>query len=211
MSEEKSQEPAEQQKQEHPIPADNAEHKDHHKNDKTHKLHEQIDKLQAEKDEVFARLQRLSADYQNYQKRSARQIAESIAYEKESIIKSLLPVLDNFDHTLANAENIPDVGEMLKGIKIIYDQFTAVLKTYGIEQISAVGEKFDPVYHQALTQKSEPDKEEMTVLEEFRKGYKLGDKILRPAVVIVNKKTLPPEPQKEEETQVSDSGSKDGD
>ncbi|PKL48226.1 MAG: nucleotide exchange factor GrpE [Planctomycetes bacterium HGW-Planctomycetes-1] len=176
-----------------------------HKKDKAHKLHEQLDKLQAEKDEIFARLQRLSADYLNFQKRSSKQIAESIAYEKESIIKSLLPVLDNFDHTLANTENLQDSTELLKGVKIIYDQFLAILKNHGIEQISTVGQKFDPNFHQALTQKSEPDKENMIILEEFQKGYKLGDKILRPAVVIVNKKAS------EDQPQVSDAGSENGD
>jgi molecular chaperone GrpE len=172
-------------------PADNAEHKEH-KKDKAHKFHEQIEKLQAEKDELFARLQRLSADYQNHQKRSAKQIAESITYEKEVIIKSLLPVLDNFDHTIVNAEKLQDSTDVIKGIKIIYDQFLAILKIHGIEQIITVGAKFDPAFHQAVMQKSEPDKEDGAILEELRKGYRIGDKVLRPASVIVNKKVSPP-------------------
>jgi molecular chaperone GrpE len=191
MSEEIPKEPAEQQKQEpQNPPADSEIHVEHKKD----KLHKQIDKLRAEKDEVFARLQRLSADYQNYQKRTAKQIAESITYEKEVVIKSLLPVLDNLDHTIINTEKLKDSGEVLKGIKIIYDQFLAVLKTHGVEQIIAVGAKFDPECHQAVMQKSEPDKEDGAVLEELRKGYRLGDKILRPASVIVNKKKEEPQP-----------------
>ena len=162
-----------------------------HKKDK---LHKQIDKLRAEKDEIFARLQRLSADYQNHQKRTAKQITESITYEKEVIIKSLLPVLDNLDHTIINIEKLPDSGEVLKGIKIIYDQFLAVLKNHGIEQIIAIGAKFDPECHQAVVQKTEPDKEDGAILEELRKGYRLGDKILRPSSVVVNKKKEEPQP-----------------
>ena len=77
---------------------DSAKESKEHKKDKTHKVQEQIDKLQAEKDELFAKLQRLSADYANYQKRSVKQISESIIYEKELLIKSILPVLDNFEH-----------------------------------------------------------------------------------------------------------------
>jgi molecular chaperone GrpE len=177
-----------------------------HKKDKAHKLHEQIDKLNAEKDETFARLQRLSADYLNFQKRTAKQIAESIAYEKESIIKTLLPVLDNFDHTISRMEKLENADELLKGIKIIYDQFLAILKNHGIEQISTVGQKFDPNFHQALTQKTEPDKEDMIILEEFQKGYKLGDKILRPAVVIVNKKV-----SDNPEQPAGDAGNENGD
>jgi len=203
MNEDTPKEPVEQQQQNHP--ANQELHKEH-KKEKTHKLHQQIDKLQAEKDELFARLQRLSADYQNHQKRSAKQIAESVAYEKELIIKSLLPVLDNFDHTLSNAENIRDAADVLKGIRIIYEQFIAVLKNHGVEQIIAVGQKFDPACHQALTQKTEPDKEDGVVLEEFRKGYKLADKILRPAVVIVNKKQSGEQPP-----QADNAGSENGD
>ncbi len=198
MSEDTPKEPVEQQKQEQTPPADSGGHTEH-KKDKLHKL-------QAEKDEIFARLQRLSADYQNHQKRSAKQIAESIAYEKEIIIKSLLPVLDNLDHTLSNAEKVQDIADVLKGVKIIYDQFLAILKAHGVEQITAVGVKFDPTYHQALTQRAEPDKEEGIVLEEFRKGYKLAEKVLRPAVVIVNKKQ-----SKTQEPQTDDSGSENGD
>ncbi|MFA5293378.1 MAG: nucleotide exchange factor GrpE [Phycisphaerae bacterium] len=209
MSEDTPKEPVEQQNQEQEKhPADSAEHKGH-KKDKHH-LHEQIDKLQAEKDEIFARLQRLSADYLNYQKRSARQIAESIGYEKEMIIKSLLPVLDNLDHTLANTEKLQDSADLLKGVKIVYDQFLAILKAHGIEQINAVGEKFDPVCHQALTQRTEPDKEDAIVLEEFRKGYRLADKIIRPAVVIVNKNPSPDQPQTQEPP-VDDAGNENGD
>ena len=191
MNEEIPKEPVEQQKQEPQNPPAEGEIHAEHKKDK---LHKQIDKLRAEKDEVFARLQRLSADYQNHQKRTAKQIIESITYEKEVVIKSLLPVLDNLDHTIINTEKLKDSGEVLKGIKIIYDQFLAVLKTHGIEQIIAVGAKFDPSCHQAVMQKTEPDKEDGAILEELRKGYRLGDKILRPASVIVNKKKEEPQP-----------------
>ncbi|MCE5341227.1 MAG: nucleotide exchange factor GrpE [Planctomycetaceae bacterium] len=175
---------------------------------KEDKKENQLEKLQAEKDEIFERLQRVSAEFVNYQKRSVRQISESVAYEKEHILKSLLPVLDNFEHTLAHIDKIEGAAEVTKGVKIIYDQCVAALKSHGVEPIIAVGEKFDPAFHQALTQRSEPDKEEMTVLEEFRTGYKLGDKILRPSIVIVNKKAAEPA---NDEAPADDSGSENGD
>ena len=168
-------------------PADSISHKEH-KKEKLHRLYEQIDKLRAEKDELFAKLQRLSADYMNYQKRSAKQISESITYEKETIIKALLPVLDNFEHTLNGAEGIEDIESLHKGVKIIYDQMLSILKSYGVEQIGSVGQKFDPSYHQAMLQRAESDKEDGIILEEFQKGYRLGEKVLRPGRVIVNKK-----------------------
>lgn len=171
---------------------DNAKDSSEPKKDKHHtKLSEQIEKLTAEKDEVFAKLQRVSADYMNYQKRSAKQISESVAYEKESVIKSLLPVLDNFEHSLCGAEKVEDAESLREAVKMIYDQFLAVLKNHGIEQITSVGGKFDPACHQAMMNRTEPDKEDFAILEEFQKGYRLGEKVLRPARVVVNKLPTP--------------------
>lgn len=156
-----------------------------------------VESLRAEKDELFAKLQRISADYANYQKRAPKQIADSIAYEKERIIKSLLPALDNFEHTLQNAHSSENVEVLVKGIRIIYDQFLDILKSHNIEQIEALGEKFDPAMHQAMTQRNEPEKEDNTVLEEFQKGYKLNGRVIRPSMVIVNK--LPQEQKSDEQ------------
>jgi molecular chaperone GrpE len=146
-----------------------------------------IESLRAEKDELFAKLQRVSADYANYQKRVPKQITDSIAYEKERVIKTLLPALDNFEHTLQNAHSAENVDVLLKGIRIIYDQMLDILKYHNVEQIEALGEKFDPALHQAMTRQSNPDKAEDTVLEEFQKGYKLNGRVIRPSMVIVNK------------------------
>ena len=155
--------------------------------------HDTIESLQKEKDELFAKLQRVSADYANYQKRVPKQISDTTGYEKERIIKTLLPALDNFEHTLQNAHSAENVDVLVKGIRIIYDQLLDILKSHNIEQIESLGEKFDPAMHQAMTQQSDPDKEENTVLEEFQKGYRLNGRVIRPSKVIVNK--LPEEQQ----------------
>ena len=160
-------------------------------------LRHQINTLQKEKDELFEKLQRVSADYANFQKRTPKQIADNIAYEKEKIIKTLLPALDNFEHTLANAHSAENVDVLVKGIRIIYDQMLNILKSHGVEQIKALDEKFDPALHQAMMQKAEPDREENTVLEEFQKGYKLNGRVIRPSKVIVNK--LPSEQQAQQQ------------
>jgi len=130
--------------------------------------------------------QRVSADYANFQKRAPKQIADTIAYEKETIIKTLLPVLDNFEHTLQKAHSTKDIEVFVKGVQIIYDQMLDILKSHGVEQIKAVGEKFDPALHQAMMQRAEPEQEEDIVLEEFQKGYKLNGRVIRPSKVIVN-------------------------
>lgn len=150
-------------------------------------LNAQAEKLQTENQDLLTRLQRISADYANFQKRSARQISEAVSYEKEKIIKSLLPVMDNFEHTLAHFESADNVEDVIKGVKIIYDQMLGILKSLGVEQITALGEKFDPEIHQAMLQQSDEDEEDGIVLEEFQKGYKLGDRVIRPARVVVNK------------------------
>jgi molecular chaperone GrpE len=150
-------------------------------------LRQQAEDLQKEKDELFGKLQRVSADYINFQKRAAKQTADTIAYEKEKIIKTLLPALDNFEHTLQNAASAESTDVLLEGIRIIYDQILGILKSHGVEHIKALGEKFDPALHEAVSQKAESGKEENIVLEEFQKGYKLNGRVIRPSRVIINK------------------------
>ena len=146
-----------------------------------------IENLQKEKEELFAQLQRVSADYANFQKRVPRQISDSISYEKEKIIKSLLPALDNFEHTLQNAAKSENVEVLAKGVRIIYDQMLDILKSYGVEQMKTLDHTFDPSMHEAMMRKAEPDKEDNIVLEEFQKGYKLNGRVIRPSKVVVNK------------------------
>ena len=149
------------------------------------KLEKEINSLQKEKEGTFLQLQRVSADYANYQKRAPKQIEESVRYEKEKIIKSLLPGLDNFEHVLKNMADADDAH--LKGVEIVYDQMLDFLKSHNVEQIKALGEKFDPNLHQAMMRKADEESEDEIVLEEFQKGYQLNGRVLRPSRVVVNK------------------------
>jgi molecular chaperone GrpE len=166
---------------------------------KTKKLQGQIESLEKEKAELFEKLQRVSADYVNYQKRASKQITDSITYEKEVIIKSLLPALDNFEHTLAAEEKTEDIETLVKGVRIIYEQMLTIMKSHGVEQIETLGETFDPAMHEAMMQRSEPEKEDNIVLEEFQKGYKLNGRVIRPGKVIVNKQPAEQDKQGDEE------------
>jgi molecular chaperone GrpE len=157
-----------------------------------------IEQLQKEKDELFGKLQRVSADYINYQKRVSKQTADTIAYEKEKIIKTLLPALDNFEHMLQNAQSAENADVVLKGVRIIYDQILDILKSHGVERIDALGAKFDPVMHEAVSHKAEPEKQDNIVLEEFQKGYKLNGRVLRPSRVIINKLPSTEQPAEQE-------------
>ena len=153
-----------------------------------HGMKEQFEQLQKEKAEIFAQLQRVSADYINYQKRIAKQISDTTTYEKEMIIKSLLPALDNFEHALSKA---PAAEAVTKGMQIVYDQILDILKLQGVEQIRSLGQEFDPAIHSAITYRSEPDKPENIVLDEAARGYKLNGRVIRPARVVVNKIAAP--------------------
>ena len=181
------------------------------KKNKADELRCKISDLQKEKDELFGKLQHVSADYANFQKRVPKQIADAISYEKEKIIKTLLPALDNFEHTLQNAHSAENTDVLIKGIQIIYDQMLDILKSHGVEQIKALGETFNPTLHQAMMQKADSEKEGDIVLEEFQRGYKLNGRVVRPSKVIVNKLSSEQESQEEETDspkQITDEGEK---
>ena len=151
---------------------------------------DQIQELLTEKQVLFEKLQRISADYINYQKRAPKQIADSVAYEKKAIIRSLLPSLDNFNHALAGADTAqgPEALEgIIKGLQMVYDHMLDALKSHGVEQIDALGAEFEPAMHEAMQTRYEQDKPENIILEEFQKGYTLNGLMLRPSKVIVNK------------------------
>ena len=114
------------------------------KTEKAEQLGAELESIKQEKDELFAKFQRVSADYVNFQKRVPKQIADSVALEKETIIKSLLPAFDNFDHTLDKAKHAENIEDVIKGVEIIYGQMVDILKSFGVEQIHSLGEKFDP-------------------------------------------------------------------
>lgn len=148
---------------------------------------QELENLQKEKDELFAKLQRVYADYANFQKRVPKQISDAVAYEKERLLRSLLPVLDNFERTLKAEGTVQNVDALLKGVEIVRDQMLDVLKSHGVEPVCAVGEKFDPEKHEAVLRKCESNQTDNIVLEEYQTGYRLNDRTLRPSRVAVNK------------------------
>ena len=150
-------------------------------------LEEQLTEVTAEKQDIFEKLLRVSADYANYQKRGPRQIADSVAYEKKAIIRSMLPALDNLAHAIAAAKDHNAEDSVVKGIELVLDHMQDSLKAHGVERIVALGEEFDPSLHEAMLQRSEEDKPDNIVLEEFLNGYTLNGQVIRPSKVIVNK------------------------
>ncbi len=160
-------------------------------------LRKELETVRKEKDDLQDKLQRVCADYANFQKRVPKQISDTMTYEKEKLMRSLLPILDNFDHTL-KAHSAESTDALVKGVEIIYGQMLDILKSHGVEQIEAVGERFDPQRHEAMLRRAEPDQDDETVLEEFQKGYMLNGRVLRPSRVVVNKVATEPTQQPQE-------------
>lgn len=157
---------------------------------KIEKLEQQLEELAVEKQELFEKLQRVSADYTNFQKRAPKQIADSVAYEKKAVLRSFLPSIDNFEHALSHASNAngkEGLDNLTKGIQMVFDHMLDALKAHGVKRIDALGQPFDPNLHEAMMRRSEPDKADDTVLEVYQAGYMVGEQVLRPSKVIVNK------------------------
>lgn len=133
-------------------------------------------------EELLNRYTRLAADFDNFRKRTHRQNQELVARANENLVCELLPVLDNF----ALALNTIEDPSILKGMQMIYGQLLGVLEGAGLEAIEAVGCPFDPDIHEAVARVESPEHEENIILEETRRGYILGGKVLRPAMVKVN-------------------------
>jgi len=144
-----------------------------------------LKEAQAQIDELDDRLLRLTAEYDNFRKRSQREKNESRQFANQHLLEKQLPVLDNFEMALTAAENTdPAIRD---GVQMIYDQFLSVLKEAGVEGIDAGGELFDPNIHEAISQKETTEVEEGTVVQQVQRGYKLNDRLVRPARVIVAK------------------------
>lgn len=138
--------------------------------------------LQADRDQLFDRLQRLAAEFDNFRKRSAREQASLIERANERLVKELLPVLDDLGRALEAAEE-HEGAKLEEGVRLVHRALAEVLAKEGLAEIETDG-KFDPHVHEALL--SQPsDAEEGSVIEVVQKGYKLGDRVLRPARVVV--------------------------
>jgi molecular chaperone GrpE len=153
----------------------------------------QLDDLKnraAKADENWQRLLRATADLENYKKRAQREREESIKFANESLFKKLVPVLDNFDMALAAAsqEKANTAQSLQTGVAMIHQQFRNALLESGLEEVDAGGEPFDPNFHEAVSQQESDEVPEGQVLQQLRKGYKLRERLIRPATVVVAKR-----------------------
>jgi molecular chaperone GrpE len=148
-------------------------------------LCEELEERDRKLEEYLSTLQRLQAEFENYKKRAERERTEYIEQANAALVEKLLPVLDNFERAL-NAES-SDFHSFKKGVEIIFSQFRKVLEGEGLSSIDALGEDFDPYYHEAVLTAC-GDYEDDTVIEVLEKGYLFRNRCLRPSRVKVGKR-----------------------
>ena len=142
--------------------------------------------LQRERDTLQDRLLRVAAEFDNYRKRVERDRRDQADAAVADAIQDLLPIVEDLERAL-QASTGDDADAYRKGVELILRQMTELLRKRGVKPIVAVGADFDPRFHQAVVQESSPDHREGEVMEEVRRGYMLGDRLLRPAMVKVAK------------------------
>jgi len=142
--------------------------------------------LRQEKDALQDRLLRTAAEFDNYRKRVERERRDLADYLKADILGELLPIIDNFERAL-QAPATGDTESLRKGVELIHKQLMDFLRKKGVTPITALGADFDPNFHQAVIHEDSPGHRDGEVIEELQRGYMVGDKLLRPAMVKVAK------------------------
>lgn len=143
----------------------------------------EADILRAELADRESSLKRLRADFENFRRRTNKEKEESQQYAKEEMLKAMLPLVDNFERAMATEDKTSD--SFLQGVTMIYTQFNEILKNFGLTEIEAAGNMFDPEFHQAVGRVASETLPEGAIAEVFQKGYKLNEKVLRPSMVQV--------------------------
>ncbi len=137
--------------------------------------------------ELKEKLLRMAADWDNSRKRMQREKEEAIKYAGEGLLEQLLPIIDNFELGLQASQTATDAKSIAQGFQMVFAQLQQFLRETGLQPIDAVGQPFDPHLHEALGHQESTDHKEGTVISQARKGYKLKDRLFRPATVFVAK------------------------
>ena len=143
----------------------------------------QVESLKAALEEKDNRVKRLQADFENFRRRTSKEREELANVVTQDLLKSMLPILDNFDRAMAAEQK--DNESFQKGVEMIYTQLNETLKNAGLELIDTAGQKFDPNFHQAVMRVENPDLEDDTIAQELQKGYIVKGRVIRPSMVQV--------------------------
>lgn len=155
-------------------------------NEEMLKLEEEISTLTETNKGLEEKVKLAQAELINYRRRKDEETEGLLKFANQGIITDLLPIIDNFERFLSHSEDSEEIKKYSVGIKMIYNNLKDILKQYGVEEINRVGQSFDPNLEQALLVENDSTKEDDIVLEVLLKGYKLKDRVIRPASVKIN-------------------------
>lgn len=144
----------------------------------------ELERAEAEREELRELLQRKQAEFENYRKRIEREKADVLAHAAADLVKEVLPVLDNLERAIEAAEENSD-PQLVEGVKIVHRQFRDILTRRGLEEIPSADESFDPHVHEAVSRVETEDHTEGKIVDVFQKGYRFKDRLLRPSMVSV--------------------------
>ena len=149
-------------------------------------LQEKVDKLEEELKQSEDKYLRLYAEFENFKRRKNQEIETNNMYKSQKVITEILPSLDNLERALQVESDNEEIKSLLKGVEMVYEGLLNALKAEGVELIETENAQFDPNYHHAVMQEEDSEKESGVILDTFQKGYKLKDRVIRPAMVKVN-------------------------
>lgn len=151
-------------------------------------LQEALNKKEAECKEMGDKYLRVLAEMDNYRKRVAREQADSVKYANEKILSDLLTVVDNLDRAIVHSKDKKDFDSLIDGLDLTLKEFRGVMDKYGVKGIKTIGETFDPEKHHAVSIVESETHQDNSIVDEFRKGYILNDRVIRHSLVSVAKK-----------------------
>lgn len=149
------------------------------------KLQAQLEEKTRESSEYFDKWLRLMAEVENFKKRMQKEKADLLKFGNESLLRAMLPILDNLTRAIEHGKNAQEKSPLLEGVEMTYKEFINILERFGVKPVQAVGEVFDPEKHEAISQK-ESDLEPHRVISAVQSGFFYHDRLLRPARVIVS-------------------------
>jgi molecular chaperone GrpE len=157
------------------------------KEENLEELKKELDEKEKEVKEIHDRMLRLAADLENYKKRAAREKEDLVKFSNEEVIKSILPFVDNLERAVDHSEKAREAESLVEGAKLTIRQLLQALNKFGLSPIESLGKPFDPTFHEAVMVVATDQHQPNHVVEEFRKGYLLHDRLIRPAAVSVSK------------------------
>jgi molecular chaperone GrpE len=153
-----------------------------------------LESLEQEAKETHDRFLRVSAEFENYKKRAAREMGDFRKFANESFVKAMLSVVDNLDRAIESSSNDKNTNtSVVEGVNMTLREILKVFEQFGVIPFESLGKTFDPGFHQAVMQEENEEYPDNTVLNELQKGYLIHDRLLRPAMVVVSKKKETPE------------------